>query len=137
MEEATLKLPPLEHLGSLITYQGEQGPTCLGYLVDFGDRGVWDAHWGPVPVTPQQAEIHNEALEKALLEGLDRCEVGQWGSLLYVQHRPLRVLTWLGREVSRQVKHTKSGLTFKRRGRTFRGKCTGRDSDLFDFERIA
>ena len=52
--------PTLENLGSLIIYKDEGKDRCLGYLMDFKDHGVYDATFGKVDVTPEQAKIHNK-----------------------------------------------------------------------------
>ena len=45
------------------------------------------------------------------------------------------VVTWLGEEVSREVRVKGSVLTFRRKGMTFRGRLR-REQDAFGFRRI-
>jgi len=73
----------LANLGSLITFGDEDHETCLGYLIHFKGKGVYDAEYGKVEVTPEQADAHNTLLDEALLKGLDSCEIGQRG-MFYV-----------------------------------------------------
>lgn len=146
-------LPPLENLGSIITYTRGGTSYCLGYLMDFKDKGVWDATWGRVPVTPEQAKAHNELYDKANVAGLDnQCQVGQ-GSVFYVNDGPLsasktmtppvRVNTFLGTTVSEgdvRVTAPKRGkylwVEFDRKGRTFRGRWHRYRDDSVFFERV-
>jgi hypothetical protein len=126
----------LENLGSLITIEGTD--TCLGYLMDFKDHGVFDASHGKVAVTPDHAETHNRLLDAALLKGLDdSCQVGQHGSF-YVAKDPGRtaVKTFIGTLVSSDVATTGQSLTFRRNGKMFRGRMS-RQHDLFNFRRVA
>lgn len=128
----------LENLGSLITYKDAGHDQCLGYLMCFTGRGVYDASLGKVEVTPELAEIHNRLLDDALLHGLDeRCEVGQHGTF-YIGKTDGRnaIKTFLGLLVSADVSVNGRTLTFVRKGKVFRGK-TSRQHDLFNFRRIA
>jgi hypothetical protein len=137
----------LENRGPLITTQG--GNECLGYLMDFKHKGVFDAKYGKVDVTPEQAETHNRLLDTALLVGLDaNCRVGQGGSF-YLRRNPQGppvVVTFLGTIVSNDVsiRHGKINrvtgrrretLEFTRLGKLYRG-IIQKDSDLFNFRRI-
>jgi hypothetical protein len=63
---------------------------CLGYLYDATAQGhrIYDAEFGAMNVTPEQAKIHNQLLDKAIVEGLDTtCEIGQ-GNLVLSARRP-------------------------------------------------
>ncbi len=130
----------------MITYTHGGVTRCLGYLMDFKDKGVFDANFGKVDISPEHAKTHNEELDKALLIGLDKCEIGQWGSF-YVSEKPkepVAVKTFLGTVVSTDVSLYKGGkakktlqVTFRRNGRTYRGNWKRLESDLFDFKRIA
>jgi hypothetical protein len=145
--------PYLENLGSLITYKLEQGGEdhLLGSLMDFRERGVFDATFGKVPVTPEQAEIHNRLLDEALVEGLDnRCEVGQGGQF-YMHGTPdstltLCVKTFTGTVVADYTdigvkpfrgKKTVFDVEFDRKGKTFRGRWTPAEQDLTFFVRVS
>lgn len=139
----TLKTPTLENLGSLITYKDEDGTDrCLGYLMDFGpERGVFDANFGKVEVTKEQADTHNKLLDEAELKGLDaNCEVGMGGSFYFRSGNVAevnRVTTFLGTLVSDSVRVERSGhVTFVRADKTYRGKLR-KDQDLFNFKRTA
>lgn len=127
----------LENLGSLITIKGTDN--CLGNLMDLKGRGVFDAEYGRVEVTPEQAEAHNKALEEAMLKGLDEnCQVGQGGTF-YLHKRPsgsYDVRTFDGTIVSSDCSVSGNRLTFRRKGKTFRGTVRKQD-DLFNFRRIA
>ncbi len=81
-----LKVEDLKHLGSLITLKVKgkgkgkgKKPQCLGFLMNFPGHGVYDANYGRVPVSEEDAKTHNKLLSVAMIEGLDTCEVGQSG----------------------------------------------------------
>jgi hypothetical protein len=126
----------LENLGSLITIEGTD--TCLGYLMNFKDHGVFDASHGKVAVTPDHAETHNGLLDAAMLQGLDdSCQVGQGGSFYVGQDEGrTAVKTFSGTLVSADVSTRGQSLTFRRKGKTFRGRMS-RQHDLFNFRRVA
>lgn len=144
--------PYLENLGSLITYKLDQGGEdhVLGHLMDFKARGVFDATFGKVPVTPEQAAVHNKLLDEALVEGLDnRCEVGQGGQFycsgVYANPaKPLSVKTFTGVVLAETVRSTlpprRTGggldVEFDRKGKTFRGRWKPDEGDLTFFERV-
>lgn len=144
--------PYLENLGSLITYKLEAGGEdhLLGHLMDFKERGVFDATFGKVEVTPEQAAAHNKLLDEALIEGLDnRCEVGQGGQFycggVYGDPaKPLSVKTFTGVVLAERVRsslparRTGGGLDveFDRKGKTFRGRWKPAEGDLTFFERV-
>lgn len=133
------KIPQLQHLGSLITYNDADGKgRCLGYLMHFEGHGVYDPDFGKVDVTPEQAEVHNKLLDEAMLKGLDAsCEVGQGGSF-YTQQRDGKttIATFLGTLVSRNVVIRGNTLTFFRTGKVFRGRISTKHN-LFNFRRVA
>lgn len=134
----TKTVPKLKHIGSLVTYPDGGGQRSLGYLMCFDGRGVYDAHFGRVEITPENAATHNKLLDVAMLEGLDQnCAVGQGGSF-YVGQRDGRtvVSTWCGTLVSDDCRRTGRSLTFRRKGKSFRGR-TSEDRDLFSFRRVA
>lgn len=125
-----------ENLGSLITIKDTNN--CLGYLMNFKDHGVFDASLGKVEVTPEQAETHNKLLDDAMLKGLDEnCQVGQYGTF-YVGQLQGRtaVKTFLGSLVSDDVAVSGQSLSFRRKGKTFKGRMS-RQHDLFHFRRVA
>jgi hypothetical protein len=132
-----LHTPSFDNLGSLITYDGDQ---ALGYLMDFTGKGVYDASLGRVPIEPHRARAHNEALDKAMLEGLDKnCELKQGGSFYYVRKDGTeQVVTFMGTVVADSSNTAKVGrvITFKRAGKVYRG-IEQRDGDIFNFKRIS
>ena len=71
------KIPELQNLGSLITYKDGDKDRCLGYLLHAKGHGVYEPEFGRVDISPEQAKLHNELLDQALVDGLDNCEVGQ------------------------------------------------------------
>jgi hypothetical protein len=118
-----------KHLGSLITI----GDQALGYLWSVPGKGVFEPTLGRVEIDPKFVQTHNIALDQALVDGLDRCEVGQRGSFYFVAGK---VQTWLGKLVSDDCRLSGKVLTFRRNGAIFRGtlkKC----GDLFNFRRVA
>jgi hypothetical protein len=127
----------LENLGSLITHKDGDHDRCLGYLMNFTGHGVYDASIGRVEVTPEAAKTHNRLLDEALLQGLDEhCQVGQGGSFYVGKHDGrVAVKTFLGNLVSADVSVNGQSLTFRRKGKVFRGRMS-RQHDLFNFRRV-
>ena len=71
------------------------------------------------------------------MEGLDQnCAVGL-GGMFYIKKADGHtvVATWLGEEVSREVRVRGNVLTFTRKGMTFRGRLR-QSQDCFSFKRI-
>lgn len=127
----------LENVGSLITYKDGDEDRCLGFLMHFPGHGVYDAALGKVAVTAEQAETHNRLLDEALLKGLDEsCQVGEGGTF-YVGKSDGRtaIKTFLGTVVSSDVSTNGQSVTFRRKGKTFRGR-TSKQHDLFNFRRV-
>jgi hypothetical protein len=120
----TIHHPPFENAGSLLTYKDELGnDCCVGYLIYFEGRGVYDSHFGKVDVTPENAKLHNAALDKALVEGLDKCPVGSGGDFYY-DPRNLSVVTWAGSAVAFGYKISggrRRTIEFVRNGMAFSG----------------
>lgn len=134
-----MKAPKLENLGSLITYKDEDGnDRCLGDLMDFAGRGVYDATFGKVDVSPEDARKHNDALTQALLEGLDtNCQIGQGGTFyLGVTDGRAAVKTFTGITVTTDVTVKGSTITFRRHGKVYRGRKQ-KDAECFDFRRVS
>lgn len=128
----------LDNLGSLITYKDEDHDRCLGFLMNFTGHGVYDASLGKVAVTAEQAETHNRLLDEALLKGLDEnCQLRQGGTF-YVGKIDGRtaIKTFLGTLVSADVTTKGQSLTFRRQGKTYRGRMS-KQHDLFNFRRVA
>ena len=129
-----MKTLSLENKGSLITIAGTN--QCLGYLMHFEGKGVYDAEHGRMDVTPEEAKIHNEELEKASLKGMDEnCQVGQWGTFYFANGK---VTTFNGTIVSDNIHLSPGGkrVTFLRNGKQYRGLLRS-DSELFNFKRIS
>ena len=129
----------LLHKGSLITFrpQGADREQCLGYLMHFQGHGVYEPTSGRVDVTPSDAEAHNAALSRAEIDGLDgNCQVGMGGAFYLGTsgNKPI-VRTFIGEVIAEDVKIQGRGVTFRRKGMTFRGHR--RDDDLLFFSRVA
>lgn len=140
--------PVFENLGSLITLQGSN--TCLGFLMDFKERGVWNAVYGQVSVTPEHAIIHNKTLSDAIVKGLDeQCQIGQGNSFYLIEPAlgkggQVKITTFIGDvlasgsqvTITRPQGKRKITVTFVRNGRKFRGAWKRSDGDLVHFMRI-
>jgi hypothetical protein len=128
----------LENLGSLITYKDGDQDRCLGYLMNFPGHGVYDASLGKMNVTPEEADIHNRLLDEALLHGLDEnCQVGQGGTFYVGKHEGrTAVKSFIGTLVSADVSVNGRSVTFRRNGKTFRGRLS-KQHNLFHFRRVA
>jgi hypothetical protein len=126
--------PKLEHVGSLITYKHRGKDTCLDYLFYAPEHGVYDAAHGKVDIKPEQADIHNNLLDQALINGLDtHCEVGQGGT--FYQDSDGQIITWLGTLIEPGPVRTSS--TFTRKGKVFRATASRGDDTTVWVERIA
>jgi hypothetical protein len=123
--------------GSLLTYHDGGYEQCLGYLIHFPEHGTYDANLGRVDVSPDEADTHNHLLDEAMIEGLDdNCQVGQHGSF-YLGKKDGRtvVQTFVGTVVSNDVSQRGSSITFRRKGRAFRGRAR-KHCNLFNFRRV-
>ena len=131
------KSPVLENLGSLITYkpEGDIKPVCLGFLMDFKEKGIFEAYFGKVDVTKAQADIHNRLLAEGQLKGLDEnCEIGMEGDF-YINREKKEVVTFLGGFVA-LAEINGLTVTFRRKGKVFRGRLA-KHEDVFRFRRIS
>ena len=131
------KPPEILHRGSLMTYRDHGRERCLGYLFEFPGHGIFEPNFGKLEVTAEEAKTHNRWLSQGEIAGLDQhCAVGMGGTF-YTRRAQSRtiVVTWLGEEVSREVRVKGSVLTFRRKGMTFRGRLR-REQDAFGFRRI-
>ena len=129
--------PEILNRGSLLTYQDNGTERCFGYLFDFPGRGIYEPTFGKLEVTSAEARTHNELLSRAEITGLDQnCAVGM-GGMFYTRKtdRQTLVVTWLGDEVSHDVRIRGDVLTFRRNGMTFRGRLR-KSEDCFAFRRI-
>lgn len=128
----SLKRKDLKHIGSLVTIVGTSN--CLGDLIHFEGKGTYDATHGKVPLSEEEADAHNQALDKARLEGLDKnCEIGQAGTFYFVRGR---VTTFLGTVVDPTPEVRGKSITFRRAGKVYRGR-TQKDASCFNFKRIS
>jgi hypothetical protein len=132
-----MKTPLILNRGSLLTYRDKGREHCFGYLFEFPEHGIYEPTFGKLEVTPEEASIHNQLLSQAQLDGLDgHCAVGMHGTLYTKKVAGFTVvITWLGTEVSRDVRLRGDVLTFQRKGMSFRGRLR-KDEDCFGFKRI-
>lgn len=131
------KTPTILNRGSLLTYQDNGHERCFGYLFECPEHGIYEPTFGKLDVTSEESRTHNRLLSQADIEGLDNhCAVGM-GGMFYTKNVDSRtlVVTWVGAEVSRDVRLRGEVLTFKRREMTFRGRLL-RNKDCFRFKRI-
>lgn len=129
--------PEILHRGSLLTYQENGTERCFGYLFGFPGHGVFEPTFGKLDVSPTEAKTHNQLLSQAEIDGLDQnCAVGL-GGCFYTKKAEGRtiVATWLGQQVSQDVRVKSSVITFMRKGMTMRGRLR-REEDCFYFKRI-
>jgi len=112
----------LQFLGeSIITIKGTN--RCLGDLIHFEGKGTFCPNNGRVPVTKEEAEVHNKVFDQAKIEGLDKnCEVGQ-GAMFYWDKE--NVKTFLGTRVNEghvvMSGTTRKTVYFGRKGMKFKG----------------
>lgn len=123
--------------------------SAVGYLIDFAGRGIYSPD-GKTDVSAEDAKRHNELLDKGLLDGLARCQIGQYGTF-YLKRTQERtgilagargwlVTTWLGTLVSERVRTNGNSITFLYPmadgtwGR-FQGRMR-KDADCFNFRRV-
>ena len=131
------KPPEIRHRGSLMTWPDNGQERCFGYLFEFPGRGIFEPNFGKLELTSEEAKTHNRLLSQGEIEGLDKhCAVGM-GGMFYTRNTGSRkiVVTWLGDEVSQDVRIKGSVLTFQRKGMTFRGRLRSNE-DCFAFRRI-
>jgi len=132
----TLTENDLEHVGeSIITIKGTDH--CLGSLMHFNGKGSFCAAYGRVPVSKEDADIHNKALNQALMEGLDKnCEVGMCGVFYFTDGK---VTTFCGTQVNDghivSSGNKRKTIYFNRKGMKFKGVLR-KDGDDFTAKRI-
>ena len=123
----------LNHIGSLITYEKDGKEYCLTDLLDSGEHGIFDPNAGLLPITSEEASLHNKAYSKAQIQGMDtNCQIGQFG---YAYFDGIKVSTWIGETISLDFTLKGRVLTFRRNGRVFRGRLR-KNTNNFNFERI-
>ena len=80
----------------LLAVSADESCIC-GYVLSI-EGSVWDAEYGRLPgVTREQGVKHNAVLDKAIIDGLDACKVGE-GHMFYVAS-PGKVTTFIGTPV--------------------------------------
>lgn len=138
MAAKTKKLQ-LDHVGSLICLKGTHD--LLGYMMEFEGK-VFEPTYGAVPVSPDDAKTHNECMTKALIAGLDKCEIGRGGSFYHSVENGLDCVRTFtgelvagGRDADTYASSAGGTITFTRNGLTFEGDLDHGGS-LFYFERI-
>lgn len=132
----------LLHKGSLITFIHPitKDETCLGDLMHFEGRGTYDPSIGLVDVTKEEADLHNAALDKASIEGMDKqCQIGQ-GAHAYFYPDTAKghsVTTFSGTVIASGAAVILSGrnVRFYRGNREFRGRLP-KDGSAFNFRRF-
>jgi len=129
----------LEHVGvSLITIKGTN--ECLGDLIHFEGKGTYDPSHGRVPVSKEEAAIHNAALDEARLKGMDEnCEIGQGSFAYFIDGK---VQTFIGSLISDRVTVTgnqRKTVYFTRAGKRYSGRLPWGEmaGDAFNFRRVA
>jgi len=129
--------PEILNRGRLLAYQDDGRERCFGYLFEFAGHGIFDPTFGKLEVTSEEAKTHNRLLSHGEIEGLDNhCATGMAG-MFYTRKTECQtaVVTWLGEEVSRDLRIKGQTLTFRRKGMTFRGRLHA-NRDVFSFKRI-
>ena len=102
----------------------------------FSGNGVFDATYGKVDVSAEEADAHNKAYDEASLKGLDEsCQIGQGGTFYY-NDKDRTVKTFNGTVVSIFVRRSGTTITFGRKGKIFRGRVQ-KEADCFNFRRIS
>lgn len=131
-----LEREQLEGFGSLIAIKGTDPIRCLGDLFYAEGRGCFCPDNGMVPVSKEEADDHNKALDRARIEGLDKnCEVGMHGIAYYDKKKGI-ITTFMGTVISNEVSEVKPrGVLFYRNGMAFKGRIRSGD-ELIDFERM-
>lgn len=130
-----LTIDELEYVGeSMITIKGTD--QCLGSLLHFDGRTFCPRN-GLVPVSKEAAEVHNKALDEALIRGLDEtCQIGQ-GNMFYFCGGQIR--TFSGMIVADDVRITgrlRKTVYTTRKDRRFRGVLR-KNRNSFFLKRIA
>jgi len=90
-------IPEILNKGSLITYHENGTVRCLGYLMEFAGRGIFEPTFGKLEVSSAEAKAHNQLLSCGEIEGLDEnCGVGA-GGMFYLtgeDARPVVATCW-------------------------------------------
>jgi len=131
-----LKAEDLQYIGESIITIGSTN-CCLGDLLHFEGK-TFCPNNGLVPVTKEQADTHNRALDQAKLEGLDKnCEVGMCGTFYFDGKN---VKTFLGTQVNEghvvSSGEKRKTIYFNRKGKKFKG-ILRKDGDYFTAVRTA
>ena len=114
MKRSPLTRDDLENLGSMVTVK--ESNTCLGYLMDFREHGIFDASYGKVPLTKEEKDTHNQLLDKAILEGMDTAKAGQFMPIPpYFNVKERKLTTFIGTVLQGNVTVTSGQVTLEKR----------------------
>lgn len=114
----------------LIEIQTEEGKGCLGYLLIVPDKGIFDAHYGQVQVSEEEAKKHNLIFDRMNITGLDQCPIGK-GGFFYLDGK--KVTTFLGTVVSKKYLKINNKILFNRGSMTFEGESAPDGNSTFFF----
>jgi len=126
--------PTILNKGSLMTFKDGETECHLGYLIDFGDKGIFEPTLGRVAVMKSEADEHNRLLSKGEVEGLDTCPIGI-GRDFFLSKDKKAVTTWKGDVVSTEVRVKGKVITFYRGKKTFSGRLR-KNTDSIYFQRV-
>lgn len=122
----------LQNLGSLITYTDKEGVSrCLGNLL-FHEGKAYDPDHGAIELSKEHTDAHNKAFDTALIEGLDKAEVGQGANFYFVNKQ---VKTWLGTVVDEFPQYHRGSIVVNRKGKVFTGKL--KKGEVFFLRRLS
>lgn len=126
----------LTNNGGVLCFKDRGIDYHLGYLFSFDGKTFCPNTGSWAGISPEEQDAHNQALSNAELEGLDaRCEIGQGGTFYYIP-ADNAVKTFVSTIVSKEVFVSGKSITFRRNGKTFRGRLQ-KDADCFNFRRIS
>jgi len=124
----------IENQAGLLTVAGTN--QCLGFLLNFEGKGVFDASYGQVEVKAEEVDPHNKILSSMMIKGLDEnCQIGQ-GNYFYYDKKKNEVHTFTGELVSADVHVKGQVITFFRNQKAYRGRLQ-KNGDSFNFRRIS
>ena len=117
MKHSPLTIEQLDNVGSLITIKASN--TCLGYLMNFKTGIIkyetYDASYGQVPVSKEDADTHNKELDKAMLQGMDNACQGESTPIpLYFDKKTKQLTTFIGTVLQGNVTATNGKVTLEK-----------------------
>ena len=113
MKHSPLTIEQLDNVGSIITIKASN--TCLGYLMHFNEKGIYDAYYGQVPVSKEDADTHNKELDKAMLEGMNNSCQGEFMPIPVYFHKGTKQLkTFIGTVLQGNVTATIGKVTLEK-----------------------